>query len=1586
MPNYKRYKSSITNNTRVFSIMNGLAPHSYSQRGNSRATKKLVIPADPKEGLEYMEKHDILSKNPACSGGVGRVNHTYCTSKDGLFMSVASNNFLYNHIYKNNDIYTHHLQCTGMYEGKPGVTVGKIIDQGFDSSGNPVITENMFMCDVSANLPDECTTDLSNVLAFYLYSNNKNLFESNITNLCTSTHATAPSYWEIQLDNCISSGSQADFCSQQKSDPNTIVVDDASGFIGILALVSIHEKLKPITFKQIELSGEWSIPEINMNIYYPTRSPDKNKPFFHVLPGAKITNNANITFMDSDLNTNLFHIEGEFTNNGTIKYNSQIINLVPSNSITFFNVENDQAAFTNNGVIELPGISYTYSKIIFVNVINGANFYNNSSGKISTSMNIYNDESQVRIFNIINKSSFENDGQIMIPTIGNSSSMNKNIFYMEASTLINSGDISINSIDNYGTGFNLIYATFTNKNGNIAIGDISNNSLGFDIVDSVVNNIKEGVYSGSIKINKIIGDSYGFKISDNVILNNNQYFTISDIENNSYGLFSNNSDISNADYIEFDTINGNSFGLMLQDSSVSNVSNGFITFGEITRSEGIYFNKSSLINYGVISALNIATSSIMMKFISSSFHNYNINQIMKDISGNSKGISSESSSLYNSSNGVITMPNIENSSSGFYFEKSSLLNNDGDITTGDIENQSNGVVIVNDSSLNNNGNIEFGSVSNNGNGFSIQENSSFNHNEGAITIGNIENQSNGILISDSLFFNIGDINMGDISVSVGISLYKSHFNNQYISENKFGNISLGNISYGYGISADNSTLNNTSNISMNKIVQGSGLECIQTLFYHVNKDITIGDIATGIGLHFTESHEVVIKGEIIMNNLNVSDGFLLDNSDLSFSNSSVISINTLDNGSNGFNLKNSGLTTSDFTISISNINSSYGFSLEQSTLTNNGDTTITMNKITNGTGFHITNDSTLTNNADINLTTVEGDAENIAYGLHRDDTSSIVNNKSILFTDIKNKAVGVFADIPSILPHEIMGGYGKIDVSNIDYQDQSNPYTYAFGKRGIALTRALMDNAVEFTKNEVNSSSNYCPSSHPYAYMEFENQQYNISENEISNDLNGTLKSKCCSVQPSVSGISHKWSGLNRNSINYIGTDAANLSAVRRLATNYIECGGVDHAAAAWNGWTANGAFSFRHVCPEGASYDPGIVDNTLQSMPGIPQAHIFSTKTMYSQQIVECPDVLCRKKFFSFGYGWRDLEYRDAWDELKGGLGLSEKLITNEKVYYLSPVEGTPYARSKDPHTTWLTQDIIAGADVQCANECNNHTDCTSYSLIPKDIDGGTSESTIQYYCLGRSDGYTDYKGVQGWGGIESSGQQGKSLPDNWNASDSSRGTNYFTMNFHYAQWCDSIEYTFWRPASAAPAPLVGFVKKPPQVAPIINFNGSVNIAGGRGDENQDAAIWQYNALKKSPDGIEKWCDKYSSDADFIPFSDMGDGYDAKTREQYCIGNVIFGAIGGCWDPDPDFGGCYKPTNRNDGGVLSLEKMPAEIVPNTGKAEVDSKSEQGTDPKNWPSPFRSEWLMNTKHEITPITTPDVRPDITDIVKKTTPL
>ena len=679
---------------------------------------------------------------------------------------------------------------------------------------------------------------------------------------------------------------------------------------------------------------------------------------------------------------------------------------------------------------------------------------------------------------------------------------------------------------------------------------------------------------------------------------------------------------------------------------------------------------------------------------------------------------------------------------------------------------------------------------------------------------------------------------------------------------------------------------------------------------------------------------------------------------------------------------------------------STGFFVVDSSFTNTSD--ITLGEIQDSRGFHLTNSSTLLNKFNINFDTIIGTNESV--GLLRDASSSIINNAFILFTEISGNAVGVVAEIPSILPHEIMGGYGKIDVSNINYKDNNNPYTYAFGKRGIALTRALMKNALEFTNNKPDSSSNYCPSSHPYAYMEFENQVYGFKWHEISNDLNGTLKSKCCSVQPSVSGISHNWSGLNRKAttgIDYSDFDAANLSAVRQLATDVGTCGG-EHANYA--GWSANGAFSFRHVCPEGASYDPppGLTsNNTLQSMPGIPQAQIFSTKTMYSQEMGTCwnpygGSPYCDKSFYSFGYGWKDLEYKDAWVQLhQNKLNKGNPLQANEKVYYLEIVNGTPFADDQDPHTTWLIQDFVGSADIVCATACKNKDGCTSYSLIPTEIDGGSGtwrSKPIQYYCVGRSDGYTDYKGVQGWGyDVPVDIYQGASLPENWNAAGkASSGQSKGRTNSHYAQWCDSVKGTNWRPKYAPLAPLVGFVNKPPQVAPIINFNGSVNMKYG-GASGETAAEKQYNALKNGK-GPEKWCDKSAISADFKNFKQMTALLPvrpgADNMETSCLmGDFYVEDVSGsgCWDPDPDFGGCYKPSERNDGGVLSLEKMPAEIYPNTGKAEVDSKSEQGKWTWTDEDPPPSEWLMNITHDTIPHTT-NTRPDITDIVKQTTPL
>lgn len=71
-----RNAASITNNTKIFGIMGGLAPRtglttSLRQHILSKATVKNIIPLG-EAGYVYMRDNNLLSKNPQCSGGVGK--------------------------------------------------------------------------------------------------------------------------------------------------------------------------------------------------------------------------------------------------------------------------------------------------------------------------------------------------------------------------------------------------------------------------------------------------------------------------------------------------------------------------------------------------------------------------------------------------------------------------------------------------------------------------------------------------------------------------------------------------------------------------------------------------------------------------------------------------------------------------------------------------------------------------------------------------------------------------------------------------------------------------------------------------------------------------------------------------------------------------------------------------------------------------------------------------------------------------------------------------------------------------------------------------------------------------------------------------------------------------------------------------------------------------------------------------------------------------------------------------------------------------------------------------------------------------
>jgi surface protein len=75
MPSRKvSMRSSLTNKTSIFGIMGGLYNRKISGRSSmNRVTSRLEIPASAAAGYEYMKMHNLLSRNPLGSGGVGRM-------------------------------------------------------------------------------------------------------------------------------------------------------------------------------------------------------------------------------------------------------------------------------------------------------------------------------------------------------------------------------------------------------------------------------------------------------------------------------------------------------------------------------------------------------------------------------------------------------------------------------------------------------------------------------------------------------------------------------------------------------------------------------------------------------------------------------------------------------------------------------------------------------------------------------------------------------------------------------------------------------------------------------------------------------------------------------------------------------------------------------------------------------------------------------------------------------------------------------------------------------------------------------------------------------------------------------------------------------------------------------------------------------------------------------------------------------------------------------------------------------------------------------------------------------------------------
>ena len=75
MPSKKvTMRASMSNQISHFGIMGGLYNRKISGRSSmNRVTSRLEIPAGAKEGFQYMKMHNLLSKNPAGSGGIGRM-------------------------------------------------------------------------------------------------------------------------------------------------------------------------------------------------------------------------------------------------------------------------------------------------------------------------------------------------------------------------------------------------------------------------------------------------------------------------------------------------------------------------------------------------------------------------------------------------------------------------------------------------------------------------------------------------------------------------------------------------------------------------------------------------------------------------------------------------------------------------------------------------------------------------------------------------------------------------------------------------------------------------------------------------------------------------------------------------------------------------------------------------------------------------------------------------------------------------------------------------------------------------------------------------------------------------------------------------------------------------------------------------------------------------------------------------------------------------------------------------------------------------------------------------------------------------
>ena len=82
-----RHQSSLSNQTTHFGIMGGLVSTTNAQSSIIRArqigarSNLAGMPTKPIPGKAYLIKHDILSRNPQASGGVGKRVLLYTTGQ-----------------------------------------------------------------------------------------------------------------------------------------------------------------------------------------------------------------------------------------------------------------------------------------------------------------------------------------------------------------------------------------------------------------------------------------------------------------------------------------------------------------------------------------------------------------------------------------------------------------------------------------------------------------------------------------------------------------------------------------------------------------------------------------------------------------------------------------------------------------------------------------------------------------------------------------------------------------------------------------------------------------------------------------------------------------------------------------------------------------------------------------------------------------------------------------------------------------------------------------------------------------------------------------------------------------------------------------------------------------------------------------------------------------------------------------------------------------------------------------------------------------------------------------------------------------